>query len=132
MKSLATWALIQSATAQSYGTSLLSELQEIDLHEWRKEDSIAQVEAAELVFDRDEEEVSMNDGEIAAEVIQATRGESPAASTHTVPLPTRKPLRSMKQVRQDMRRYSKLCLSSYGGMGLIFFGMLLYTFQSQL
>lgn len=114
-RAMVVWTMLQSVTSEYYGRKIAAELEEIDLHEWKSGgNSRATDTAGAVVWEITEEQVA----EGGEEVIEASvSGEAEERSAQT----------EEEATRDCLRRYSKLCLGSYGGMGMIFFGQLLFV-----
>ena len=101
VKAAATWGALQSVTGALDGARIAPELQELDLRSWGRGNTVQN--EGEVVFEVTEEQI-LEGGEevIAAEVtgaeVEGREGESEEERT-----------------RIHLRRFSKLCLGSYGG-----------------
>lgn len=137
-RATALWALLQSVTESTYARRIAPELEEVDLSRWRGDGEAAQEsegeedEEGDVLFEiTDEEILSSGSGEIiTAEVHLAASASS--ISDPSRPPPPRKVSSTGNggtlgedeaYTRNRLKRYAKLCLSAYGGMGLLFFGV---------
>ena len=103
-RAMATWMMLQGVTSEYYGRKIAGELEEVDLRNW-KTGGDAESNDVAVIWEITEEQVA----EGGEEVIEASvSGEQDSRGT--------------TEDRDCLRRYSKLCLGSYGGMGMIFFG----------
>lgn len=118
VKAAATWGALQSVTGKLYGARLAPELTEIDVERWGSRHGEAEDEAederGEIVWEITEEQV-LEGGEevIEASVSGAGDGTSRRHKGQT----------EEERTRDDLKRFSKLCLGSYGGIGSIFFNV---------
>lgn len=103
----ATWAAIQSITGALYGRQIAGELEELDSTVWGKQEVEDQ---GAMIWEITDEQL-LEGGE---ELIEASVTGDGQTRTER--------LSEDEKTRDYIRRYSKLCLGSYGGMGMIFFG----------
>lgn len=134
-KAAATWAALQSVTGAVLGERLVGEMDELDLDSWGKtnetrkttEDEEALGEGSELIWEVTDELI-MATGEEVIEASLTSRQEARSS-----PMETARSLKEATQLEQDiitrnhLKRFSKLCLGSYGGIGMVFFGEKLYS-----
>lgn len=137
-----TWAALQSVTTSVYGARIRGELEEVDLRVWRGDTTGKEGddkegkdgEETEVLFDFNvtEEEVLDSDrGEIISAEINSSSsdvagGDGSGGSGHSARMEASGDGRGLSgednATRLRLRRYSKLCLGSYGGLGMVFFG----------
>lgn len=117
LKAMSTWIVLQNTTGLIYGQRIAGELQEIPTWGTRRDEETEE----DLLFEVTEEQLL----ETGEEIIEASvTGASSSSSGQ----------RSEEEIVKDhFRRFSKLCLGSYGGMGMLFFGerLLSYTLVHQ-
>lgn len=107
-RAAATYAALQSVTAEWDGAKMAPELEELDLATWGRER--ADEEETEVFWEVTDEAL-LQTGE---ELIQAT-----------IAGPDERRDGSEDEIqRQHFKRFSKMCGGSYGGMGVLFFGEL--------
>ena len=114
-KAAATWGALQSVTGEVYGRRIAGELEELDLKSWGRRGAGENVKESggEVIWEVTQEE-TLEGGE---EVIEASINQSVAGETvlyHEAET-------EEKRTREHLRRFSKLCLGTYGGMGMLFF-----------
>lgn len=125
-KAAATWAALQSVTAEVEGRRVVGELEELDLASWGrgtplKEESEVVWEVTDMMLLQGGEEV------IAATIGQESDGESvqddgQGGSAERL-LGSSSPVAD-NVIRLHLHRFSRMALGSYGGIGAVFFGEL--------
>lgn len=115
-KAAATWGALQSVTGEVFGRRIAGELEELDLKSWGRRGGAGIDEdlRGEVVWEVTQEE-TLERGE---EVIEASINESIAGET----VVHHEAETEEERTREHLQRFSKLCLGSYGGMGMLFFG----------
>ncbi|KAK4047893.1 hypothetical protein OIV83_005075 [Microbotryomycetes sp. JL201] len=116
-KAAATWAALQTVTREYDGSRLGPELEELDLATWGRGLPDQHRESA-MVWEVTDEEL-LATGE---EIIEAQTNETESESEGSFAARTRSMLPD-ERLRAQLRRFSKMCLGSYGGMGVLFFGV---------
>ncbi|KAK4699142.1 EEF1A lysine methyltransferase 2, partial [Phenoliferia sp. Uapishka_3] len=120
-KAASTWAVLQNTTSGLDEARWAPELEELDLHTWGRPLShrrAGKINAEDGVVFQVTEEQILEGGE---EVIQASLTGGMLSEGET----------EDERTRFRLRRFSKICLGSYGGMGMIFFGVKLPSPFSQ-
>ncbi|KAK4052571.1 hypothetical protein OIO90_004340 [Microbotryomycetes sp. JL221] len=112
-KAAATWAALQTVTREWEGSRIAPELEELDLATWGRGAHSPTTETA-MVWEVTDEELL----ETGEEIIEArTNDDASDFASEIEQLPAEDKLRA------QLRRFSKMCLGSYGGMGVVFFGV---------
>lgn len=109
-KAAGTWAALQSVTVEHEGRRIAGDIEELDMNVWgRVDDSEAQ---HEIIWEITDEQTLEDGGSVIEAQIDGREGgeESLSASTEE------------QTTREQLKRFSKMCLGSYGGMGVLFFG----------
>lgn len=106
-RAAATWSALQSVTAEWEGERVCAELEELDLATWGR--GASEQKENEVVWEVTEEQLL----ETGEEVIQATiEGEEER----------RGPSTQDERTREHLKRFSRMALGTYGGVGALFFG----------
>lgn len=123
-KAAATWAALQSVTQPLYGARLARELQELDGKQWGVQTMDEEQDERMSTFDEEEEEkVEWN---VVEETLLDTGEEVIEASVTGSRVHSSAARSPEAELRHDVKRYSRLCLGAYGGMGMLFFGKCLF------
>lgn len=110
-KAAATWAALQTVTRRWEGSRIAPELEELDIASWGR--GASNQEQHNMVWEVTDEEI-LATGEQVIEA-QTTTDDSFATSIDNAS--------EEQRMRAQLRRFSKMCLGSYGGMGTLFFGV---------
>ncbi|KAM0789096.1 hypothetical protein ACM66B_003153 [Microbotryomycetes sp. NB124-2] len=125
-KAAATWAALQTVTQDWEGTRISSELEELDLSTWGRSLPDQQQRESAMVWEVTDEELL----ETGEEIIEAQTNASESGTEGSFAARTRN-MSEEERLRAQLRRFSKMCLGSYGGMGVLFFGVKLPDLQSE-
>jgi hypothetical protein len=111
-KAAATWAALQSVTGKMEGRRIASELEELDVKEWGRGRAR---EEGEVFWEVTEEELLQSGEEVIQATIPTTAEDVVEGAAEWT---------EDEQTREHLRRFSRMCLGSYAGLGVLFFGEL--------
>lgn len=145
LKALGAWGALQGVTGRWADGRMLEGLKEVNVErDWagtnqdpldgerRASQNEKDVDIEEEVLITKTEEVHGSNGSLDATVITAELGHpsssSPSSSSRPIPTSTSSssplpPPTPPSDFRSDVLRYANICLGSYGGAGMLFFGI---------
>lgn len=119
LSALGAWTALQSVTGEEWGKKIGKELEEVDPKSWRGESVQEREEekVAEVIW-----EIRENDLEDEVEVVSGVVEKGVDQTETTLNATLNRTEEAL--TRAHLRRFSKMALGSYGGLGVIAFGEL--------
>ena len=124
-KALVAWGALQGVTHEWKENEWFSVLKEINVDEVEDREGMRERKESRIRITSDVR--PRNVGQIiTAEIgdVEPTRISSKSAANHLLATPTRRKSENHSRLKSELRRLSKMVLFSYGGAGLLFFGVL--------
>ena len=124
-KALVAWGALQGVTHEWKENEWFSVLKEINVDEVEDREGMRERKESRIRITSDVR--PRNVGQIiTAEIgdVEPTRVTSKSATNHLLATPTRRKSENHSRLKSELRRLSKMVLFSYGGAGLLFFGVL--------